>query len=122
LAVEFRLSQSLPAGHGTVPSQSHSVATVLDFDELPTFRTIFDSLAATGFPTSRFSDANAVVRMASKSGMRLRFTAEPGGRIQCVVAGDIDSVMLFLDADSAGKVSVAFTQAFRTLDSAKDSR
>src|SRR5215475_7435057 len=53
LAVEFRLSQSLPAGHGTVPSKSHSVATVLDFDELPVFTRIFNALAATGFPPSR---------------------------------------------------------------------
>jgi hypothetical protein len=39
-----------------------------------------------------------------------------------VVASDIDSVTLFLDADSARKVADAFTQAFRTLKGAKDSR
>ena len=122
LAVEFQLSQSLPARHGTDLSQSHSVATVLDFDELLVFRRIFDALAATGFPHSRFSNANALVRMASKSGMRLEFTAEPGGRIQCVVASDIDSVTLSLDADSARKWADAFTEAFRTLDAASDSR
>jgi hypothetical protein len=85
------------------------------------FRRIFDALAATGFPHSRFSNANALVRMASKSGMRLEFTAEPGGRIQCVVASDIDSVTLSLDADSARRWADAFSEAFRTLDAARDS-
>jgi hypothetical protein len=122
LAVEFQLSQSLPAGRGVELSQSHSVATVLDFDELPVFRRIFNALATTGFPHSGFSDAQAVVRMASKSGMRLEFTAEPGGRIQCVVASNIDSVTLSLDADSVKKWADAFTEAFRTLDAASDSR
>jgi hypothetical protein len=121
LAVEFQLSRSLPAGHGTELSRSHSVATVLDFDELLVFRRIFNALAATGFPHSRFSDAKALVRMSSKSGMRLEFTAEPGGRIQCVVAGDFDSVTLSLDADSVRKWADAFTEAFRTLDAARDS-
>jgi hypothetical protein len=122
LAVEIQLSQSLPAGHGTELPRSHSVATVLDFDELLVFRRIFNALAATGFPHSGFSDAKAALRMASKSGMRLEFTAEPGGRIQCVVASDIDSVTLSLDADSARKWADAFTEAFRTLDAARDSR
>jgi len=122
LAVEFELSRSLPAGHGPELSQSHSVATVLDFDELPVFRRIFNALAATGFPHSGFSDAQAVVRMSSKSGMRLEFTAEPGGGIQCVVASDIDSVTLLMDSDSARKWADAFTEAFRTLDAARDSR
>jgi hypothetical protein len=121
LAVEFQLSRSLPARHGTEPSESHSVATVLDFEELLVFRRIFNALAATGFPHSRFSDAKAVVRMASKSGMRLELTAEPGGGIQCVVASDIDSVMLSLDVDSARKWADAFTEAFRTLDAVRDS-
>jgi hypothetical protein len=122
LAVEFQLSQSLPAGDGTELLRSHSVATVLDFDELPVFRRVFNALAATGFPDSRFADAKAVVRMASKSGMRLEFSAEPGGRIRCVVTTDIDSVTLSLDADSAKKWADAFTEAFRTLDAASDSR
>jgi hypothetical protein len=122
LAVEFQLSRSSPAGHDIEPSESHSVATVLDFDELMLFRRIFNALAATGFPHSGFSDAKAVVRMASKSGMRLEFTAEPEGRIQCVVASAIDSVTLSLDADSARKWADAFTEAFRTLDAARDSR
>jgi len=122
LAVEFQLSQSLPGGNGVELSRSHSVATVLDFDELPVFRRIFNTLAATGFPDSQFSDAKAVVRMASKSGMRLEFTAEPGGRIRCVVGSDMDSVTLSLDAASAKRWADAFTEAFRTLDAARDSR
>jgi len=121
LAVEFQLSRYMPARNGTELSQSHLVATVLDFDELLVFRRIFNVLAATGFPPSRFSDAKAVVRMASKSGMRLELTAEPGGRVQCVVASDIDSVTLSLDLDSARKWADAFTEAFRILDAVRDS-
>ena len=53
--------------------------------------------------------------------MRLELTAEPGDRIQCVVASGIDSVVLSLDVDSARKWADAFTEAFRTLDAVRDS-
>ncbi len=122
LAVEFQLALSLPATRGAQLLQSHSVDTLLDFDELLAFRSLFSALAATGMPRPPFSDAMAVVRMASKSGMRLEFTARPDGRIQCVVVTDVDSVTLSLDPDSAQKWADAFTAARRTLDSARDSR
>ena len=67
LAVEFRLSQSVPVTRAAELPQSHSVVTMLDFDELPVFRSLFNSLANTGMPPQRFSDANAVVRIASKN-------------------------------------------------------
>lgn len=122
LAVEFRLSQSLPATRGTELSQSHSVATLLDFDELPAFRSLFNSLAVTGMPRQPFSDAKAVVRMASKTGMRLEFTAQRDGRILLVVATEVDSVTISLDADSARRWVDAFTAARRALDVAADTR
>jgi hypothetical protein len=122
LAVEFRLSQSGPATRGGELAQSHSVVTLLDFDELPAFRALFNSLAVTGMPPQRFSDAKTVVRMASKTGMRLEFTAERNGRILCVVANDVDSVTMSLDADSARKWVDALTAARRTLDIATDAR
>jgi hypothetical protein len=122
LAVEFRLSQSVPVTRGAELPQSHSVVTMLDFDELPVFRSLFNSLAITGMPPQRFSDAKSVVRMASKTGMRLEFTAEPDGRILCVVANEVDSVNISLDADLAGKWVEAFTAARRTLDIAMDAR
>jgi hypothetical protein len=122
LAVEFRLSQSVPVTRGAELPQSHSVVTMLDFDELPVLRSLFNSLAITGMPTQRFSDAQAVVRLASKTGMRLEFTAERDGRILCVVANEADSVTTSLDADSARKWVDAFTAARRTLDVAMDAR
>lgn len=121
MAVEFQLSQLAPA-HGAKVSDSHSVTALLDFDELPAFRSVFHALAATGMPRPPFPEAKAVVRMTSKSGLRLEFTAEDAGRIRCIVATDVDSVAVLLDADSAAKWADAFTEAFRTLDAAKDSR
>lgn len=122
LAVEFKLTQSLPVARNTQFSQSHSVATLLDFDELLVFRSVFHALAVTGMPQPPFSDASAVVRMTSKSGMNLEFKADEGGRIRCVVSTDADSVVFLLDTDSATKWADAFTAAFRTLDAARDSR
>lgn len=122
LAVEFRLSLSLPDTRGAELPQSHSVAALLDFDELPAFRSLFNSLAVTGMPRQPFSDAKAVVRMTSKTGMRLEFTAEQSGRILLVVATEVDSVTISLNADSARKWVDAFTAARRTLDVASDAR
>lgn len=122
LAVEFKLTQSLPVARNTHVSQSHSVATLLDFDELLAFRSVLHALAVTGMPQMPFSDASAVVRMTSKSGMNLEFKANEDGRIRCVVSTHADSVVFLLDADSATKWADAFTAAFRTLDAARDSR
>lgn len=122
LAVEFHLTQSPQAARSTEVSQWHSVTTLLDFDELFTFKTVFNALAATGMPQPPFSEAKAVVRITSKSGMRMEFTEETSGRIRCVVSTDAESVVLSLDADSARRWADAFTAAFRTLDAAKDSR
>ena len=122
LAVELLLSQSPGRTRGSQVSQSHSVSTLLDFDELSTFRVLFNSLAVTGMPQLPFSEATATVRMTSKSGMRVELTAEQGGRTRCVIATDADSVVLSLDADSARKWADAFTEARRVLDAAWDSR
>jgi hypothetical protein len=122
LAVEFRLSQSLPLTRGAGLPQSHTVATLLDFDELPAFRSLFNSLAVTGMPRQPFSDAKAVVRMTSKTGMRLEFTGQPDGRILLVVATEVDSVTISLNADSTRKWMDAFIAARRTLDVASDAR
>ena len=121
LAVEFRLSQSLPATQGAGLTHPHSVATLLDFDELPAFRGLFNALAVAGMPQPPFSGSEAVVRMASKSGMTLRLTPEPGGQVRCVISTDADSVVLSLDATAAQKWADTFTAAGRTLDSARAS-
>src|SRR5262249_34524766 len=102
VALEFNLSQSLPARSAEVP-QVHIVRALLDFEELSAFRALFTSLAATGMPRQPFPGAKAVVRMASKSGMQLELTSGPGGSILCTVADETDSVQLPLDADSARK-------------------
>lgn len=120
LAAEFYLSQSLSSGGKG--SQAHAVSTVLDFDELRTFRSLLYALAATGMPRSPFADAQPVVHMASRSGVRMEFTPGPGGRIRCLVTTEIDSVHLSLDGDSATKWADAFTDAGRILDSAKESK
>lgn len=120
LAAEFHLSQSLSSGSKGSPS--HSVSTLIDFDELQAFRSLLYALAATGMPRPPFSDARLVLHVNSKSGMRLEFTPGPGGRIQCLVATETDSVHLSLDADSATKWADAFTDAARILDSVKESK
>lgn len=123
LAVEFHLSQSgLTSRNTTEVPPSHSVVTILDFGELPAFRSLFNALAVTGMPQLAFSGATPTVRMTSRSGMRLEFTAEPGGRILLVATTEADSVSLSLDADVARKCADAFTAADRSLDAAKDSR
>ncbi len=122
LGAEFRLSQSPPSARNSVGSPLHSVSTLLDFQELRAFRSLLNALAVTGMPRPPFSEARPVVRMVSKSGMRLEFTPQAGGRIQCVATTELDSVTLFLDAETAAKWTAAFSEAWQTLDSAKDSR
>lgn len=122
LAVEFQLAQSLPSTRGAQAAQSHSIATVLDFDELSTFRALFNALAVTGMPQPPFSGAKTTVRMTSKSGMHVELMAEQGGLIRCVVSTDADSVVFSLDGESARKWADAFTEARRVLDAAWDSR
>ena len=122
LAVEFQLTQSPPVTRSSEASQAHSVTTILDFDELSAFKSVFNALAATGMPQPPFADAKAVVRMTSKTGMHLEFEAEDGGSIRCIVATEADSVTLFLDAASVRKWTDAFVAAFRALDAARDSR
>lgn len=121
-AVELNLTQSLAAGRNTQLSPLHSVATLLDFDEMLAFRSVFHALAATGMPQPPFPDVKAVVRMTSKGGLRLEFEAQTDGQIRCMVSTDADSVVLLLDADSASKWADAFTAAFRTLDAARESK
>ena len=122
LAVEFQLSQSLPSTRGAQAAQLHSIATLLDFDELSSFRALFNSLAVTGMPQPPFAEAKAVVRITSKSGLHVELTAEKAGLIRCVVSTDADSIVFSLDADSARKWADAFTEARRILDAAWDSR
>lgn len=122
LAVEFHLSQSLPStSTGGLPRR-RSILTLLDFDELPAFQSLFRTLATTGMPQMAYSDVKAVVRMTSKSGMHLEFAREPNGGIQCVIATEADSITFLLDQHSANQWVDAFTAAARTLDSAKESR
>lgn len=121
LAVEFHLSQSdLAARNAEVP-QFHSVVTILDFNELPAFRSLFNALAVTGMPQPAVSGAKPTVRMTSRSGMRLEFTADTDGRILLVATTEADTVSLSLDADLVRKCADAFTAADRTLDAAKGS-
>jgi hypothetical protein len=122
LAVEFQLSQSLPATHGADLTQTHAVATLLDFDELRVFQSLFNALAVTGMPEPSFAGSQAVVRMTSKSGMTLALTPERGGKVRCVVSNEVDSVVLSLDAASAQKWADTFTEAARTLASARASK
>jgi hypothetical protein len=122
LAVEFHLSQTPPVNRIADVSKAHSVTTLLDFDEVLAFRSVFNALAAMGVPQPPFPDARAVVHLTSKTGMHLEFTAEQGCRIQCLVSNEDDSIGFSLDFDSARKLADAFTAAFRTLDAAKDSR
>lgn len=122
LAAEFQLTQSGPSTRGGTAAQSHSVATLLDFDELSTFRALFNTLAVSGMPQPPFAEAKATVRITSKSGMHVELTAEQNGRTRCVVSTDADSVVFFLDAESARKWADAFTEARRVLDAASDSR
>lgn len=118
MAIEFRLSQSSPPGRG---APSHSVATLIDFDELAAFRSLFNKLAASGMPQSAFVETETTVRMMSKSGTILKLTAQAGGRELLLVSNDADSVTLSLDPDSARKWADAFIAAARTLDSARES-
>jgi len=122
VALEFNLSQTLPATRGTEVSRFHSVTALLDFDELSAFRSLFTSLSATGMPRQPFPGAKAVVRMASKSGMHLELTSEPDGSILCVVADEADSITLSLDTDSARKWADAFIAARRVLEAAREIR
>jgi hypothetical protein len=122
LAVELRLSQSPLPAHNTDVAQLHSVATLLDFDELARYTSFFTSLAATGMPRPAFADARTVVHMASRSGMRLELSLTPDGRALCVVSTGVDSVAVSLDSDSAKKLADAFAAAQQTLDSARESK
>jgi hypothetical protein len=122
VALEFSLSQSLPAARSTEVAQVRTVTALLDFEELSAFRALFTSLSATGMPRQPFPGAKALVRMASKSGMHLELTAEPGGAILCTVADEVDSIKLSLDADSARKWADAFIAARRVLEAAREIR
>jgi hypothetical protein len=121
LAVEFHLSQSSSSASGAEVSKVHSVTTLLDSDELLGVRSLFHVLAVSGMPRSQFSDAKTLVQLVTKTGMRLEFMGQPGGRIQCSVTTEADSVVLSLDEESVTKWEEAFYSAWRTLDSAKDS-
>jgi hypothetical protein len=122
VAVDFNISQSLPGARSTEVSPIHSVTALLDFGELSAFKSLFSSLSATGMPRQPFPGAKAVVRMVSKSGLRLELTSEPGDKIKCIVASEADSVILSLDADSARKWADAFIAARRVLDVAGEIR
>ena len=122
LAAEFQLTQSGLSTRGSTAAQSHSIVTLLDFDELSTFRALFNALAVSGMPQPPFSNAKATVRMTSKSGMHVELTAEQNGRTRCMVKTDGESVVFSLDAESARKWADAFTEARRVLDAAWDSR
>lgn len=122
MAVQFELSQTTGSSRKSGLAPLHSVVTLLDFDELLRFTSLFKTLAATGMPQPAFSDAKAVIHMASKSGMRLQVTADANARILCVVSTGADSVTVLLDDVTARKLADAFTAAERTLDSAEDSK
>lgn len=122
MAVRFELSQFTGSSRKSGSAPLHSVVTLLDFDELLRFTSLFKKLAATGMPQPAFSDAKAVIHMASKSGMRLQVTVEANDRILSVVSTDADSVTLPMDSVTARKLVDAFTAAERVLDSAEDSK
>jgi hypothetical protein len=121
LGVEFSLSQSLPAARNAAALPSHSVAALLDFDELAAFESLFNSLAASGMPQSPFSNAKPLLRMVSKGGMRLEFTPQPQGRILCIVTTKMDSVTISMDPGAAEEWTKAFSAARQTLNSARHS-
>lgn len=122
MAVQIELSQSTGSSRNSGSAPLHSVVTLLDFDELLRFTSLFKKLAATGMPHPAFSDAKAVIHMASKSGMGLQVTADANARILCVVSIGADSVTVRLDGVTARKLVDALTAVERILDSAEDSK
>lgn len=118
LAVFLSVS-SFTSATSVGPTDPHSVATFLDFDELSSFRSVLAMLAASGVPSSPVPEAKAQLSITSKTGTRLEFS-DLGGMVRCNIANESDSISLVLNSDGMKKMADAFFVARENLDAARD--